>query len=208
MKPILAATVLQLLVVATASPSATTGTMQRYERASASADWTPIGEAIPISVGANGLSKDKKEGDRKSPAGIFALGSGFGASPPPSSLWPYARARAEHVCVDDPGSPAYGLISPVDRFPPKATWSSAESLRIYPRAIVVEYNRSPPVAGRGSCIFLHPWDWPGQPTLGCTAMSAEHLDEVMGWLDPKAKPTLIQGVAPSPKSLLKTTAAR
>jgi hypothetical protein len=49
-----------------------------------------------------------------------------------------------------------------------------------------------PAPGRGSCIFLHVWDGPGRPTAGCTAMDAAAMREVLAWLDPAARPALVQ----------------
>lgn len=192
---------LQLLVVSTPSPDATDGTLQRYERTSPTATWTPVGKPIAVSVGAAGLKTDKREGDRASPAGLFALGPVVVTGNPKDLRAPYVRAHEGSVCVDDPQSAAYGLITGIDAFPKAATWQSAENMQMYRRAVVVEYNR-PARAGRGSCIFLHAWSYPGEPTLGCTAMSAEHLRSVSAWLDPARTPFLLQGVAPSPGSLL------
>jgi hypothetical protein len=39
-----------------------------------------------------------------------------------------------------------------------------------------------------SCI----WRGPGQPTVGCTAMPQADLELLLGWLDPKRKPLLVQ----------------
>lgn len=50
---------------------------------------------------------------------------------------------------------------------------------------------STPVAGAGSCIFLHVWK-PGQPTAGCTAMAQPDLEALLLWLDPARQPLLVQ----------------
>ncbi len=49
-----------------------------------------------------------------------------------------------------------------------------------------------PRPGAGSCIFLHVWDGPGRPTEGCTAMTDAALAAVVDWLDPAARPALVQ----------------
>jgi L,D-peptidoglycan transpeptidase YkuD (ErfK/YbiS/YcfS/YnhG family) len=54
-----------------------------------------------------------------------------------------------------------------------------------------------PVPGRGSCIFLHVWDGPDRPTAGCTAADEPALAEVVAWLDPRARPALVQLPAPA-----------
>jgi L,D-peptidoglycan transpeptidase YkuD (ErfK/YbiS/YcfS/YnhG family) len=198
--------ILQLVVVSVPSADATSGTLQRYERITAAAPWTAVGRPVPISVGAAGVSKDKREGDRRSPAGLFPLGPVFGTAKKADPRVAHIRAREGGVCVDDSKSAAYGLITGVDAFPKGATWSSAERLTMYREAVVVGYNR-PPQRGAGSCIFLHAWSYPGEPTLGCTAMSAGDLALLTGWMQPDRRPTLLQGVAPTPKALLSTLPA-
>jgi D-alanyl-D-alanine dipeptidase len=200
--------ILQILVVATLTPDATTGTLQRFERTEANAPWTTVGPPIPVSVGEAGIGREKREGDRRSPEGVFPLGAAFGTNKAPArSAWPYTQVRKGHLCVDDPKSVAYGKLVGIDSGTSKLTpdWRSAEDLRIYARAILVEYNRSPSEANRGSCIFLHPWGAQGEATLGCTAMSSENLDSVIGWLVPASHPRFVQGVAPSPHDLMART---
>ena len=36
----------------------------------------------------------------------------------------------------------------------------------------------------GSCIFAHLWKSPDSATAGCTAMQAETMQALLGWLDP------------------------
>jgi D-alanyl-D-alanine dipeptidase len=66
------------------------------------------------------------------------------------------------------------------------------SVEGYRWGLVVRHNAAPPVAGRGSCIFLHVWAGPGRGTAGCTAMGEESLTEILRWLDPKKGPLLVQ----------------
>ena len=198
----LLALALQALVVAVPTSTATTGTAQRFERATTADPWRAVGEPVTISVGAGGVWEHKREGDLRSPSGVFAMGPVFGKLPRGRVRAPYARAQANDVCVDDPTSPAYGMISKIDAFPADSTWRSAERLTMYERAIVVGYNRSPIAPGVGSCIFLHAWGQPAEPTAGCTAMDRAHLERLAHWLDPDAHPVLVQGVGPSPHAVL------
>lgn len=184
----------QLLVVTTPAWDAVDGTLQRYERSNARDSWKPVGDAIPVVVGKRGLAQNKKEGDGRAPAGEFAVGPAFGFAESASDLkLPYLPLVATTECVDDVKSAHYNTIvdraatTPVD-------WNSSEKMRSveqYRRGAVVQYN-DPPRAGAGSCIFLHIWGGPGHGTAGCTAMDAANLDEVLRWLDPHAKPRLVQ----------------
>jgi D-alanyl-D-alanine dipeptidase len=104
------------------------------------------------------------------------------------------------LCVDDTASAFYDLVFDPDTLPGARDWASAEAMRrdlahgddLYKFGVIVRYNPLR-ILGAGSCIFLHVWRGPESPTAGCTAMAEEDLLEVLGWLDPKAAPLLIQG---------------
>ena len=169
---------------------------------------------IAWGVGFDDASTDgphKQEGDGKSPAGIFPLDTAFGFAPRESMQNPLAArisgmSRASSVqlpyvqllagtdCVDDSASVHYNTV--VDRAAvPVVDWKSAEHMREVPQyeiGVIVGYNASPPVKGRGSCIFLHIWAGPDSHTAGCTAFDETKLREVMLWLDPRKRPLLVQ----------------
>jgi L,D-peptidoglycan transpeptidase YkuD (ErfK/YbiS/YcfS/YnhG family) len=201
----------QLLVVTTEDWNAVPGVLRRFERANAQAPWTEVSNAIPIVVGRNGLGWGsglnepvhlpgpiKKEGDGKSPAGIFRLGYAFGLAEPtqtPSIRLPYQPLSAMIECVDDVKSVHYNSI--VDRSKQdKVDWNSSEKMREigeqYRLGVVVDHNVDPRVAGGGSCIFIHIWKDAQTGTSGCTAMAAEQIDGLVAWLDPAAHPALVQ----------------
>jgi L,D-peptidoglycan transpeptidase YkuD (ErfK/YbiS/YcfS/YnhG family) len=169
-----------------------------------------VGPAIPVTVGRTGLAwgdglqstvagPEKSEGDLKSPAGIYKFGKAFGYAdaPPPNTRLPYQKASAQDFYVSDPASTEYNqwvnLKSGVD---PHTRWASFEKMRrsdsLYELGIVVEYNMSPVVKGKGSAIFFHIWRAADAPTAGCTAMEKQHLVELLQWLDPEKAPLLIQ----------------
>lgn len=194
----------RMLVVVTDDWSATTGTMQRFERAAPRTPWWVIGEPIPVVLGKGGLGwgvgmmprpagtdgPEKREGDGRSPAGVFYLGDITGyddaPSPPPPRLeLAYRRATPALRCVDDPTAPHYynRLVDAPDGVPP---WKSAEKMRrddeLYRFTVFVRHNEQR-VPGRGSCVFLHVWRGPSMPTVGCTAMPLATLRQLMFWLD-------------------------
>jgi D-aminopeptidase len=96
--------------------------------------------------------------------------------------------------VDDPRSPHYNRL--VDEAETTKDWSSAENMRrgddLYRLTVWVGHNDSPPVADAGSCIFLHLREGPEATTAGCTAVEAEPMARLLRWLDPKARPVLVQ----------------
>lgn len=96
--------------------------------------------------------------------------------------------------MDDTASVHYNAI--VDRARvAQVDWRSSERMRSiepYRLGVLVGYNDAPAVKARGSCIFLHIWGGPRAPTSGCTAMDAGELERLMAWLDPAARPVLVQ----------------
>jgi D-alanyl-D-alanine dipeptidase len=216
----------QMIVVTTPDWNAVEGTLQRYERGTSQEAWRPIGEPIAIVVGQKGmgwgigviatddskvrLASDpvKKEGDDKSPAGIFTLGTAFGdaSQPLPGLKTPYLHLTPSIECVDDSSSKYYNRV--VDRSTVVPDWKSSEHMRsvgeAYRWGIVVGHNggdmmahANPPVPGSGSCVFLHIWGSPTRGTAGCTAMSQNQLETLLTWLEPTRKPLLVQLPAPA-----------
>jgi L,D-peptidoglycan transpeptidase YkuD (ErfK/YbiS/YcfS/YnhG family) len=210
----------QAIVVTTASWSAVQGRLQQYARADTHSMWHAVGRPVEIVVGTNGLGWGigiaradsaeartagdpvKKEGDGKSPAGVFTLGTAFGyaAQPLPGLKMLYLTLAPSTECVDDPQSKSYNRI--VDRNTVKPDWKSSEHMRAagesYVWGAVVNHNGTvpdgdaAPLPGGGSCVFLHIWHRQDQGTAGCTAMTQADLERLLVWLDPMQKPLLVQ----------------
>lgn len=201
----------QLLVVLAEDWTSSTGQLQRYARPDVTSHWQAVGAAIPVSLGRQGLAWGlgyhavsagavmKREGDGRAPAGAFAITALFGEAPPDEAVTcrfslPYLQATADMKAVDDPASRHYNRL--LDGRRVAVDWSSAEDLRRsderYRLGAVVGHNTDPVVPGAGSCIFLHVWAGPGQPTAGCTAMPLDELTILCGWLAADARPLLVQ----------------
>ena len=196
----------QLVVVVSPKAANVKATLLRYEKHGKS--WKQIGAAIPVNLGRKGLAwglglhsakpgVQKKEGDQKSPAGLFRFGTAFGYAPEAEVSFkvPYVSITPTQICVEDSASIYYNQI--VDETQVTKDWETRESMlrqdEQYKWGIFVKHNL-PPDPGSGSCIFFHIWRKEGSGTLGCTAMAEENLLELMQWLDPAQKPLLIQMV--------------
>lgn len=194
----------QAMVVTTPGWDSVDGSLQRYEKRDG--NWQSVGEKIAIVVGKSGMGWDhlvepapadapiKKEGDGRSPAGIFTIANAFGyATSAPHLKLPYLALTGSIECVDDVASHSYNQV--VDRTQvPQPDWSSSEKMRtvdVYLDGLEVNYNPGH-VAGAGSCIFMHIWRGTGRGTAGCTAMDQSKLREILRWLDASQKPVLIQ----------------
>lgn len=211
---------LQLVVVTSSDWDATTARMQLFERDSAHAPWRKVkgegGGATPVNLGRTGMAwgrsalmaeappragwKRKKEGDGRSPAGLFPILRAFGHPTPPAG---YGKDNLpflvvdEHQCVDDVQSPYYNrILRPSEA--ERADWSSSETMRIdlYQLGLEIGHNCAPSQAGGGSCIFFHLQGGPQQPTAGCTAMTRAALTQLLLWLKQDKTPLLLQLPAP------------
>jgi D-alanyl-D-alanine dipeptidase len=205
----------QMVVVTTADWNSPQATLQRFERVQPGNEWKPVGEPFSVVVGKTGLGwgaglvtvsgryrnaddPAKKEGDGKAPAGVFRLSNAFGYAPKEEPGWkmPYVNLTSSIQCVDDIDSKFYNTLVDTTKIVPD--WGSHENEQmrrsddLYRWGILVDHNANPPAPGKGSCIFMHIWRGPGQPTVGCTAMPQEQVESLLGWLDPERKPLLVQ----------------
>ena len=201
----------QVILVVTASAEANTGTMYYFECDNPSSEWKTEMETSNIVIGRNGLAWGrglhaeespkgfpiKKEGDGKSPAGVFSLSSVFGYQS--EAEWggfkmPYLRLNEMIECIDDASSQNYNSIVSNDTL--EIDWSSSEKMAsmgiFYKLGVTVDHNKNPMKNGAGSCIFIHNWKKPFGTTAGCTAMDPDNMKKTAFWLDAEKSPLLIQ----------------
>jgi D-alanyl-D-alanine dipeptidase len=193
----------QLIVVSAREWSANRATLSLYERAS-DRSWRRISAEVPVMLGRNGLAwgvglhkqpATKREGDGRSPAGVFDLEKIYGRDVyAPSSRFPYQQLSATMEGVDDPKSRYYNRLLDGGRVEDR-DWTSSEKVRpvnpMFRWCVEVRHNweQRP---GLGSCIYLHIWKAPGVATSGCTAMSEAALERLVRWLDSRKRPLLVQ----------------
>lgn len=194
----------QVLLVVAGLWSQNAARLYRFERGQGSGEFALRGRPFEVRLGANGLGVGlglhpkegltlqltKREGDRRSPAGMFSLGTAFGTSkgPPHAEVrWPWRQTTKGDVFVDDPQSKAYNTWQLET---PEHDWKSREDLTQYELGIVVEHNRAQ-LAGAGSAIFIHSLA-SSRPTTGCTGLATSDLIELLRWLRPEQHPVLVQ----------------
>ncbi|SEE74698.1 M15 family metallopeptidase [Pseudomonas migulae] len=193
----------QLIVVTSKNWDDIQGTAQRYERDGKT--FRKSGNAFAVVLGKNGMAWGKglssvepgegpvkREGDGKTPAGVFTLGTAFGYDNTAETKLPYLALTPAIECVDDSHSARYNEL--VDGSKIAKDWNSAERMRSeegYRKGIVIEHN-TPASPASGSCIFFHIWRSPTSPTAGCTAMDQADISHLFDWLDPRQSPLLVQ----------------
>lgn len=161
-------------------------------------------------VGRNGLGKGdgivninfddvpvKKEGDGKSPAGIFSIGTAFGYAEEKDVKWiknPYIRTFDTLICIDDIHSRDYNRLVNKDSI--KTAFNSFEYMHrtdeYYKWGLFINHNTENTVPGDGSCIFMHIWKNNHTGTAGCTAMQEKNMLRIMYWINASDHPLLVQ----------------
>ena len=142
------------------------------------------------------LAPRKKEGDGKSPAGIYPITAIFGLNALNETgpyKMPYLHFSKSMQGVEDPSSQYYNQIVDTERI--EKTWNSAEmlgSIPAYEYGAVIGFNENPTCSDSGSCVYIHLWEDRSIPTAGCTAMSKENLLKVLKWMNSKQNPLIVQ----------------
>lgn len=140
---------------------------------------------LPCTIGRNGISARKREGDGATPAGTHRI---VGLLYRPDRIaratlpaWAKPIGLRDLWC-DAPDHPDYNHLT---RAPFAA---STESLRradpLYDLILVTDWNWPIAAPHRGSAIFIHQWRRPGYPTAGCIALARRDLL----WLAQNAAP--------------------
>ncbi len=183
----------QAVVVTAAAYGDTTTTLTAYERTTGG--WRAVLGPWAARVGAQGLAPagEKREGDGRTPSGVFGFDFLFGVSPDPGVRFPYRRVTDRSIVWDDdPASPLYNEWVDADVQPVGADPEPMYVTPAYTYGAVIAYNtaRTP---GLGSAIFLHVST--GGPTAGCVSLPGDQLLQVLRWLDPARQPRIVLGAA-------------
>lgn len=199
----------QLVVVTTSGWDDNQGRLQAYVRDGKG--WKPAAPAFAVAIGKRGSAwgeglfpaqatgPQKKEGDGRSPAGIYGIGQAFGYASTAGTKLGYQQMQASSWCVDVPDSPLYNQIVDEREVGAAAVEGASEHMRLdlhnngdvrYRQGFVIEHNAAA-TPGRGSCIFAHLWRTPGEPTAGCTAMAPADMQALQAWLDPDKQPLFV-----------------
>ena len=132
------------------------------------------------SLGRNGVTKNKVEGDQCTPSGIYKLNQVF-----------YRADRIKKIATklkkikikknmgwcDDPLSKKYNQLI---KIPYKFSYEKLyRKDHIYDIVVVLNYNMKPVVKKKGSAIFMHIAKKNYSKTLGCIGLKKNHLLEIL-----------------------------
>lgn len=178
-------------------------------------EWRQRGSSWKGRIGAKGLAwgrglhkvkaprgfSIKREGDKRAPAGVFALGGvyGYASRIHAHSSVSYRQVGPRDLWVEDRKSPYYNRHIILNHVP-HTVWEKkaqmrqndfAHSLKLY-----IAHNDSmlggKALPGYGSAIFFHIWRQKGKKaTAGCTTMSSQRLQWMISQLDMRAHPVYV-----------------
>jgi L,D-peptidoglycan transpeptidase YkuD (ErfK/YbiS/YcfS/YnhG family) len=147
------------------------------------ADWGS--GARRCAVGRGGIGEKLREGDGITPLGRWPLRQVLYRADritAPKTRLPIAPIEPDQAWCDVPGDPNYNRLV---RLPyPSLDERLWRDDSLYDLIVVVGFNDSPPVAGKGSAIFLHLARADYGPTAGCVALSRDDLIEAVEQLGP------------------------
>lgn len=137
-------------------------------------------------LGRRGCTAAKKEGDGKTPYGAFPLRRLWYRPDRVRADWlprqlPVAEITPQRIWSDDVSDPNYNRPGHAPyRFHHEVLWRADH---LYDALVEVGHNDSPPVAAKGSAIFLHVASMDFAPTKGCVAIAWP----LMRWLMPQLR---------------------
>jgi L,D-peptidoglycan transpeptidase YkuD (ErfK/YbiS/YcfS/YnhG family) len=144
--------------------------------------------SLPVVLGRNGVSANKREGDGATPRGTFL----------PVRLWwradrrlrirtllPVRRITPDLAWCEDPGDRRYNR--PFRRLADETGDRLWREDDLYDFVVEIDHNQRPRVAGRGSAVFLHIARPNGSPTSGCVAMAQGDLQRLLEGLGRKTR---------------------
>jgi L,D-peptidoglycan transpeptidase YkuD (ErfK/YbiS/YcfS/YnhG family) len=163
--------------------------------------WRLAMDPIDATIGRNGFAPygEKREGDGRTPSGLYRLGTAFGYDQSAATKMPYRQSLADDVWIDDPDAPDYNRWAKQNQTRARSYEKMKRGDNLYQYGMVIEYNTDPVVRGHGSAIFLHVWAGLKSTTAGCVAVSENNLLRILNWLDPTAKPAILMNPEPSLK---------
>lgn len=143
---------------------------------------------IPCSLGRNGVTRFKREGDGKTPLGRFAIRTGYVQRERFRALTPtqitLRQLTGHEGWCDDVASATYNR--PIRLPNPAGHEILKRSDGVYDLILVLDYNLRPRIRGRGSAIFFHLTRQRGEATAGCVAISPADMRRLLPRLSKKA----------------------
>lgn len=135
-------------------------------------------------IGKNGWGKTR-EGDNKTPTGVYTFTQAFGINPDPGSTMNYTQVDKTHYWIGDSKSELYNqFVSTRDykNFDKKQSEHIIDYALAYKYCLNISWNLNG-TPGKGSAIFLHCYT-KNKFTGGCVAIPEEIMRQVVQLVRP------------------------
>lgn len=131
-------------------------------------------------IGRNGVSRSRREGDGTTPAGIFTFGSCFGLKQAPKGMMlPYKLIDENDYWNSDFETEPFNKMVNSEAMPVGWDSSGSEHLceykGVYNYCASINYNTDPGIKGLGSAIFFHCVNETFTGTAGCVAIPENYM---------------------------------
>ncbi len=140
------------------------------------------------SIGKNGLTRKKKEGDKKTPIGTFNIENLYfrkdKISLPKTNLKCLKINQKMGWCDDLNNPKNYNKLIKIKKNIHHEKLYRKDNK--YDLIIPIKYNYNKPILGKGSCIFIH-LSKNYRPTLGCIALSKKDFLIMIKLINKKTK---------------------
>ncbi len=144
------------------------------------------------SIGLNGFTKNKIEGDKKTPIGTYSFGKLFVRTDKIKNLntkFKYTPIRKDMAWSDDPNDSNYNSLIKTKN---KHKESLYRNDNLYDLVLIINYNINPTILNKGSAIFLHVSNDDYKPTEGCVAIIVNDFIEILKTLKPDDKINILK----------------
>ncbi len=183
----------QLIVVFNHLPKDSSAILVALEKVNST--WNMVASPVKAGIGRKGFADpgEKREGDLKSPSGLFRLGKLFCYDNSVSTKMPFIQTTSADKWIDDPESPDYNRL--VRGATSAKSWENMKlTSNEYYYCMVIEYNFYPVVKGMGSAIFLH-LSLGENPNAGagCVIIRQKDMEWLLKWMTPDSNPSILMG---------------
>ena len=142
-------------------------------------------------LGKNGIAKRKKEGDKKTPAGLFSLGKVYYRKDKIRNLKTSLKKiviKKKMAWCDDPNNKFYNKLTFTND---KSKEKLYRKDNLYNIIVVINYNIKPIMKNKGSAIFIHLARKNYSGTMGCIGLKKKDLLDILKTVKKRTKIKII-----------------
>ena len=142
-------------------------------------------------LGKNGIAKRKREGDKKTPAGLFSLGKVYYRKDKIRNLKTNLKKiviKKKMAWCDDPNNKFYNKLTFTND---KSKEKLYRKDNLYNIIVVINYNIKPIIKNKGSAIFIHLARKNYSGTMGCIGLKKKDLLDILKTVNKRTKIKII-----------------